>query len=145
LRPLLLDDLGLAAALRSLVGEFRRQHKVQCELTLPDEDLDLPVAHASAVFRIVQESLTNIGKHARATRVDVTVAIDDEKVDVKISDDGVGFATDAPRKADSYGLLGVRERAFLLGGEAHVTSAPGLGTRVEVHLPVAAAATGASV
>ena len=145
LRPLVLDDLGLAAALASLVKEFGRQNKIHCELALPDHDLDLPVAHASAVYRIVQESLTNIGKHARASRVEVTVTVDDEKVDVNVSDDGVGFATDAPRKSDSYGLLGVRERAFLLGGEARVTSAPGRGTRVEVRLPSIATIPGGRV
>ena len=136
LRPLVLDDLGLAAALGSLVNNFRREG-MRCELTLPAENLELPAAHASAVFRIVQESLTNVSKHAKASRVDVAVAIDGDNVDVKIVDDGVGFPSDAPRKAESYGLLGVRERAYLLGGEAHVMSAPGLGTRVEVRLPVA--------
>jgi PAS domain S-box-containing protein len=136
LRPLLLDDLGLAAALGSLVKDFRRQNDLRCELVLPAEELDLPAAHASALFRIIQESLTNVRKHAKASRVDVTVALDDNGVDVEVSDNGVGFVTDAPRKAESFGLLGVRERAYLLGGQVRVSSAPGRGTQVAVHLPV---------
>ncbi|HLX27684.1 MAG TPA: PAS domain S-box protein [Casimicrobiaceae bacterium] len=141
LRPLLLDDLGLAAALKSLVKEFGRHNSIACELMLPGEDLELPVAHASAVFRIVQESLTNVGKHAKASHVDVAVATERDNVNVTVHDDGVGFATDAPRKAESYGLLGVRERAYLLGGEARVTSAPGRGTRLEVRIPLATVTT----
>jgi signal transduction histidine kinase len=83
----------------------------------------------------VQESLTNVAKHANAPSVDVSVLADDEHVRITVRDDGIGFAPDAARKPQSYGLLGVRERAHLLGGEARVTSTPGGGTKIDVRLP----------
>jgi signal transduction histidine kinase len=89
------------------------------------------------VFRAVQESLTNIAKHARASRVDVTIEHEDSTLAVSVHDDGVGFSAEDSRKPNSFGLLGLRERAALLGGEAKVTSAPGHGTRVEVRFPIA--------
>jgi signal transduction histidine kinase len=92
---------------------------------------------ATAVFRAVQESLTNIAKHARASRVDVTIQHEDSQLTISVRDDGVGFAPEESRKPDSFGLLGLRERAALLGGEAMVTSAPGRGTHVEVRFPAA--------
>ena len=101
------------------------------------EALDLPAAHATAVFRTIQESLTNIAKHARASRVDVAVEQRDSELTISVRDDGVGFSPQDSRKPNSYGLLGLRERAALLGGEARVTSAPGRGTHVEVRFPIA--------
>jgi PAS domain S-box-containing protein len=139
LRPLALDDLGLVAAVESIVQDFQRRSGIACELAIADEDLDLPGAHATAVFRIVQESLTNVAKHARATRVEVVIAREDGAISVSVRDDGVGFDPTASRKPRSYGLLGVRERAYLLGGETRIHSTPGGGTEIEVRLPVESA------
>jgi PAS domain S-box-containing protein len=136
LRPLALDDLGLLPAIEALVQDFERRTGIRCELAIGDEHLALPDAHATAVFRIVQESLTNVVKHARAKRVEIVVDADDEAVTVSVRDDGTGFAADGPRKPQSYGLLGIRERAYLLGGDMRVTTAPGEGTEIEVRLPV---------
>jgi PAS domain S-box-containing protein len=135
LRPLALDDLGLVPAIEALVDDFERRTGLRCELAIGDERLALPDAHATAVFRIIQESLTNVSKHARATRVEVIVESDDEAVTVSVHDDGAGFASDGPRKPQSFGLLGIRERAYLLGADMRVTSAPGAGTEIEVRLP----------
>jgi PAS domain S-box-containing protein len=135
LRPLALDDLGLAAALQSLVHGFQGTSGVSCVLSLADP-LDLPSGHATAVFRIVQEALTNVRKHAKASTVTVSVAVDGDCVEVVVRDDGVGFADDAPRKPRSFGHLGIRERAYLLGGDARITSAAGQGTQVAISLPV---------
>jgi len=135
LRPLTLDDLGLVPAIESLVEDFGRRTGVRCELAVSDADMQMPAAHATAVFRIVQESLTNVAKHAMASLVEVVVSGDAQGVTVTVRDDGVGFSTADPRKPQSFGLLGVRERAFLLGGEARVTSAAGAGTEVEARLP----------
>jgi PAS domain S-box-containing protein len=135
LRPPVLDDLGLRAALEALVESFRRGSTKRYVLSLDEFKRDLPPSHATAIFRIVQESLTNVRKHAKASKVEVTVSTDDDGATVVVRDDGVGFPTDAPRNPRSYGILGVRERAYLLGGEAHVTSAPGRGTSIEVRLP----------
>ncbi|HEX7270900.1 MAG TPA: PAS domain-containing sensor histidine kinase [Casimicrobiaceae bacterium] len=136
LRPLMLDDLGLFPAVEWLTEDFSQRHDVACRLDVEDPELRLPDTHESAVFRIVQESLTNVARHARAKHVVVKVAREDSALAITVSDDGIGFATDAPRGANSRGLLGMRERAYLLGGEVHVTSGPGRGTIVEVRLPI---------
>jgi PAS domain S-box-containing protein len=136
LRPLMLDDLGLIPAVEWLAEDFTQRHGIACELRLEDPDLSLEDAHETAVFRIVQESLTNVARHARAKRVEVSFSREDSRLTISVSDDGVGFATDAPRSPKSRGLLGMRERAYLLGGEVSVESSPGRGTRVEVSLPL---------
>jgi PAS domain S-box-containing protein len=136
LRPLMLDDLGLWPALEWLVESFTQHTGIRCELSMQSEQLELPDVQATAIFRTVQESLTNIAKHARASRVDVTIEHEDSTLAVSVRDDGVGFAVEGSRKPNSYGLLGLRERAALLGGEAKVESAPGRGTRVEMRFPV---------
>jgi len=136
LRPLMLDDLGLLPALEWLVESFTERTAVPCALAVDGEELDLPDLQATAVFRAVQESLTNIARHAQASRVDVAVERGDSQVTVRVRDDGVGFSLEDSRKPNSFGLLGLRERAALLGGEATVTSAPGRGTHVEVRFPV---------
>ena len=141
LRPPVLDDLGLAPALGSLVEKFRRSSGVQCRLSLAGLEQPLPQDHTIAVFRIVQEALTNVAKHAQAPNVDVSVAVDDGHVAIVVKDDGVGLAPDATRKPRSYGLLGMRERAYLLGGEARVTGAAGGGTTIEVRLPLTKASS----
>jgi signal transduction histidine kinase len=82
---------------------------------------------ATTIYRIIQESLTNIGKHAKAANVDVLIARRRRPIKVTVSDDGVGFAPDAARKPQSYGLLGIRERAYLLKGEAEHPERPGQG------------------
>ena len=137
LRPLLLDDLGLVPAVEWLAETFTQRNGIPCELAVGCAELDLPGAHATAVFRIVQESLANVAKHARASHVKVAIERSGQDLTLSIRDDGAGFSPQAPRKPNSYGLLGLRERASLLGGEATITSAAGQGTCVEVRLPVA--------
>jgi PAS domain S-box-containing protein len=139
LRPLALDDLGLIPAIESLVHDFERRTRVRCELAVADPELALPGPQATAVFRIVQESLTNVAKHAKASGVEVVIGVEHDAITVTVRDDGVGFSTSEPRKPQSYGLLGVRERAYLLGGDTSIISAPGGGTEIEVRLPRQAA------
>ncbi|MBL0419011.1 PAS domain S-box protein [Ramlibacter sp. AW1] len=138
LRPPVLDDLGLAAALQWLAQSFSQRAEVACELEM-DEDLEVGEPHATAVFRIVQEALVNVRKHARAHRVRVRLDRDADALVLSVRDDGVGFATGAARRPESLGLLGLRERAHLLGGAVEVRSAPGAGTTVLVRLPDRAA------
>ena len=135
LRPLMLDDLGLVPSIEWLVENFTQRTGVACELSVDRRELTLSKAQASAVFRIVQESLTNVAKHAQAAHADIAIEREDGALVVRIEDDGVGFSPQAPRKANSFGLLGLRERASLLGGEVTIESAPGEGTIVEVRLP----------
>ena len=136
LRPLMLDDLGLVPAVEWLTESFAERTGIACELSVDGGDLNLPSAQATAIFRIVQESLANVGKHARASRVKVALERKGADLALSVRDDGAGFSLKAPRKANSFGLLGLRERASLLGGDITITSAPGEGTHVEVRLPV---------
>ena len=135
LRPLVLDDLGLAAGAEWLVQNFTGRTSIPCELAM-EQGLELREPYATTVFRVLQESLTNIARHASATQVEVTLQRERDKVVLEVSDNGVGFSTAAPRKSASFGLMGVRERAALLGGEVTIESAPGAGTRVELRLEV---------
>ena len=137
LRPLLLDDLGLVPAVEWLVESFTQRNGIPCELAVGCAELDLPGAHATAVFRIVQESLANVAKHARASRVNVSIQRNGSELTLSMRDNGAGFSPQDPRKPNSFGLLGLRERASLLGGEVTITSASGQGTHVEVRLPLA--------
>jgi PAS domain S-box-containing protein len=138
LRPLMLDDLGLVPSLEWLVENFSQRTGIACALSVGEQELALPKAHASAIFRIVQESLTNIAKHAEASHAEIVLERDHDELVVRVADDGVGFSLHAPRKPGSLGLFGLRERASLMGGEASIISAPGEGTRIVVRLPVEA-------
>ncbi len=135
LRPLLLDDLGLGAAIEWLAGTFTQRHGVPCRLSL-DAELELVEPYATAVFRIVQESLANVAKHAGATGASVAIECTGDAIVLIVRDDGRGFDPAAPRAAGSLGLMGLRERAQLLNGTIAITSAPGAGTQVEVRIPV---------
>jgi len=137
LRPLMLDDLGLIPAAEWLVQNFTQRTGIACTLNISDPEPELHDPNATAVFRIVQESLTNIARHAQATHVEVSIVQAGGSVQVRVRDNGIGFAPDSPRKPGSHGLTGLRERAMLLGGTAKVTSAPGAGTTIEVSLPMA--------
>jgi PAS domain S-box-containing protein len=135
LRPLLLDDLGLVPAIEWLAQNFRDRTGVDCVLSL-DESVHLGEPHATAAFRIVQESLANVAKHAQASEVSVSVARERGRVVLRVCDDGVGFDPTAPRKPNSLGLAGLRERSRLLKGDVLVDSEPGRGTRIEIRIPV---------
>ena len=136
LRPLMLDDLGLVPAVEWLVQKFTERHGIPCELDIGAPDLELHDPHASAVFRILQESLTNAARHARASRVEVSIDRSDGMVAVMVRDNGLGFSPQQPRKPGSFGLMGLRERAYLLGGEVNIASEPGRGTTIEVRIPL---------
>ena len=137
LRPLTLDDFGLVPAIESLVSRFRDQSSVACELAMTHPEFALSDIQSTSVFRIVQEALTNVAKHANATQVEITIVGGDDQLMVTVRDNGVGFAPDAARKPNSFGLLGLKERAYLLGGDASVSTEPGRGTEIEVRFPLA--------
>jgi PAS domain S-box-containing protein len=135
LRPLVLDDLGLLPAIEWLAQNFQQRWGIACTLDA-QEDLELGEPYATAVFRIVQESLINVAKHAQATRVAVSVQVVDGGVRLKVNDDGVGFDPRASRKPNSLGLAGLRERAHLLKGSVVVHSQPGQGSTIDAFIPV---------
>jgi PAS domain S-box-containing protein len=136
LRPLMLDDLGLAAATDWLVQGFSQRTGVPVAFEAEEEDLDLQDPYATAVFRVLQESLTNIAKHAGATKVGVRIERRDGRLALEVRDNGRGFATSDPAKPGSFGLLGLRERASLLGGDLSIDSVPGRGTTLRMSLPL---------
>jgi signal transduction histidine kinase len=138
LRPVALD-LGLIAGLEWLVEEFTHHAAIHCQLTASGcEEVVLDDGRATALFRIAQESLTNIVKHAEATEVVVSIQMrDHQHVCLEITDNGKGFIPESGRKAGSFGLIGMRERALMLHGEIRIDSTPGVGTRVEVCIPLA--------
>ncbi len=136
LRPMMLDDLGLVPAVEWLVQDFQRRSGIGCELAITSPERAVPGAQATAVFRILQESLTNVARHAGATQVEITLELDEQEIVLTVQDNGRGYSTEEPRESGSFGLIGMRERVYLLNGEVSVTSAPGEGALVEVHLPV---------
>jgi len=134
LRPSLLDDLGLVAALTELVRQWRSHHpELVLEVVL--EPLPkVPPAVELVVYRIVQEALTNIAKHAQANRVSLTLAVVDAALELCVRDDGRGIAKAANERG--YGLIGMRERALAVGGRFQITTAAGTGTTIGVVLPL---------
>ncbi len=137
LRPTLLDEVGLKLAIESYVQEFETNTKIECDLRLPKEELALTENQSTAIFRIIQESLTNVAKHAKASRVSIVLSQWDTSLVLTVKDNGIGFDLNT-HKAKSFGLLGIGERAAMVGGKAQITSAAGKGTTVRVSLPLTA-------
>jgi two-component system, NarL family, sensor histidine kinase UhpB len=135
LRPGILDDLGLVAALEWQAGEFQKRTGIKCEVTseLPEAILDEELN--TAFFRIFQESLTNVVRHAEASQVDVRLWEKEGNLWMEIKDNGRGVSEAELSNTKSIGLLGMRERAALLSGEVTISGAPGQGTTVRVRIP----------
>jgi signal transduction histidine kinase len=138
LRPSLLDNMGLAAALHSYCEDFGRATRLDCEALVENEVDSAGPMQAIALFRIAQEALNNVAKYAQARHVVVHLAREGEGVALEISDDGIGIPPDAMRRPKSHGLLGMRERALLLGGSLKVErGVNGVGTCVQAWVPLA--------
>lgn len=135
LRPLLLDDLGLRPAIEWLAQSFTQRTGVPCSL-VAHEQIELQEPYATAAFRMVQEALANVAKHAQASKVEVHIEKSSHAVRLSIRDNGLGFSVGDPRKPNSLGLMGLRERAQLLKGNVTISSQAGVGTLVEAHFPL---------
>jgi len=133
LRPGMLDTLGLAAALEHHVEQFKERTGTAVELTMNREEFDLDEKLATAIFRVVQEAMTNIARHALATQVTILLHEREDDIELSIEDDGRGFTPNPAHK--SFGLLGMRERIKALGGHIAIDSRPGGGTRITAQLP----------
>jgi signal transduction histidine kinase len=143
LRPVMLDSLGLAPTLEWLSRDFEAHSGIKVMLDVPDEDMGAGNDAATAVFRIAQEALTNVARHARARTVRIALAREADALRLTVTDDGVGMADARQgdvRKARSFGLLGMRERATVLGGQFSVKKGPRGGTVVEAVVPADAGA-----
>jgi signal transduction histidine kinase len=135
LRPAVLD-LGLSAAIEWLVKEFRRRSGMMCKLVMDEKMPDLDDESTTTAFRIVQESLTNVQRHARAKMVEVELLIRDANFLIKVSDDGLGIHPNCRRKANAFGLVGINERVRIMGGEFNIASRPSGGTCLSVSIPL---------
>ncbi len=134
LRPSVLNDLGLVAAIEWLAHEFEANHGISCIVDAEDLEITLPERSMTALFRIVQESLTNAAKHASAEGVVVRLGVDDRGLTLEIEDDGIGIEEDPHSEAGQFGLMGMEERALALGGEFSVNRRRSGGTRVRVFI-----------
>jgi len=134
LRPAMLDELGLGAALQWQVREFSRRFNMAVRLDMDSDLGDLPDQHRTYLYRIVQEALTNCARHSQAKNIRVLVEDTAGEITVMVADDGAGFRVEERARA-GFGLLGISERVRELGGRLEIESAPGRGTRLRIALP----------
>jgi signal transduction histidine kinase len=139
LSPAVLERLGLGPALRHLAARFEKTCGARVRLRVRGTPAELPTDAQEVIYRVVQESLQNVARHAKATEVNLSLECTDKSVRLRVADNGAGFAVEAVRgRPMSFGLAGMRERAGLLGGTLAVRSAPGKGSTVILRLPAAA-------
>jgi signal transduction histidine kinase len=141
LRPPQLDDLGLAAALRWYVQSYEQRRAVAVVFRTEGDDGRLPVEYRTVLFRITQEALTNIAKHAAASHIEVSLEVGSRAVRLDVRDDGRGFDAALIDRLETehqagWGLVGIRERALLLGGTCRIDTAPGAGTHLQIAVPL---------
>jgi PAS domain S-box-containing protein len=136
LRPGVLDHLGLAAAIEWQAQELEKHTEIKFEFRSSPEDITLDRGRSTAIFRICQEALTNILRHAEATRVKVTLKEEPGRVILKVRDNGKGLEKERLSDPKAFGIIGMRERARSWGGEVEITGRPGKGTTVTVSIPL---------
>jgi len=134
LRPRALDDLGLTAALEWQAQEFESRTGIHCRVILPQELIALDSERSTAIFRIFQESLTNVARHAHATRVEARLEREADQLLFQVHDNGRGFDPEEAKAQMSLGLVGMQERALLLNGELKVEGVPGAGTTIALRI-----------
>lgn len=136
LRPAVLDHMGLRPALEWQLQEFQTRTKVECQFTSSLDSIHLDAERSTALFRILQEALTNVARHAHATRVEASLGEDDDHLVLQVRDNGRGISEEQISGTGRFGLLGMRERAHVFGGDVVVRGSPGQGTVVTVRIPV---------
>lgn len=135
LRPAVLD-LGLTAAIEWQVNEFRRRTGIACELIMSEKEFELDDNRATTLFRVLQESLTNVIRHANASRVVIELYKQDGKLVMRIADNGIGIYPERRKNTNSFGLIGVEERIHALNGNFSLTSSPGEGVVLTIFIPL---------
>lgn len=135
-RPAVLDNLGLAAAIEWQAQEFQNRTGIGCDIRRMLKDLELDQDISTTLFRIFQETLTNAARHAKATRVELSLEEKQSNLILEVKDNGRGITEEEVYGSNSLGILGMRERAFLLGGEVQIAGVPGQGTTVTVRIPL---------
>jgi signal transduction histidine kinase len=135
MRPTVLANFGLVTALRTLADETAQRTGWTLDLSLPEDDIKLGEEVEIALFRVAQESLTNAAKYARASRVSIALALDDERVSMHIADDGVGIRPQDLQRTHTHGLLGMRQRVSARGGRIEIQRREPHGTDIRVTMP----------
>ena len=135
LRPEIIDSLGFIEAAKSYVLEFEERNHLPCQFNCTIPELNTTPQQSVALFRILQEALNNVVKHARATAVKIHMSIHTNKLILEIKDNGIGFDENNKGRLDSYGMIGMKERVILLEGELTIIGKPGKGTSVKVEMP----------
>ena len=136
LRPSILDDLGLVEAIKWQAEQFQAQTGISCRCDCSGEDADLSEEQSIALFRMFQEALTNVLRHAHATQVDVTLKEEAGEFVLMITDNGRGISDSEPSAPQSLGLLGMRERTHLIGGKINISGTGGRGTVITIRVPI---------
>ena len=136
LRPSMLDDLGLVSAIEWLAEEFEKRTGIQCSVIKAARGIELEIERSIALYRIVQEALTNAAKHSEATKITIRMVRDDDSIKLEISDNGKGITDEELLKVQSFGLIGMRERVFTFNGGIDISGGEGKGTTVRVNIPV---------
>ncbi len=134
LRPVALDD-GLVEAVRTCAGSFTRRHKVPCDLSLAEVSAGLNEVAVTTLYRVLQESLVNIGRHAQASRVNIALLCTRNATSIEIDDNGVGMFPAPCNRRKTFGLLGMKERVEMLGGTLTIISKIGAGTKIIASMP----------
>jgi len=135
LRPAILDDIGLAAAITWQARDFQQRTGVPCDLELPPDGPLVPPATGLSLFRIVQEALTNVTRHAKATHVHIELTVDPQNAVLTVADDGRGVTAEELERPTSLGIIGIRERALAVGGDVRFSGIAGRGTTLTVRVP----------
>jgi signal transduction histidine kinase len=135
LRPGMLDDLGLVPAMEWQLQEFQKRSGIRCRFTSDLEEVALDAEETTVLFRILQETLTNVARHASATRVEVSLDEEQGYVRLQVRDNGRGITAGEVEGSRSFGLLGMRERVLLRSGDFSIQGTPGQGTTVVIKLP----------
>ncbi|MGE5238836.1 MAG: sensor histidine kinase, partial [Chloroflexota bacterium] len=136
LRPAILDHLGLAAAIEWQCEEFQKRTGTKCKIVIDPGDMDVETDLRTALFRVFQEALTNVVRHANATEMEISLTGTPGGIMLKIADNGIGITEDELSKRGSFGLLGMRERVYPWGGTVSVSGTRNKGTIVEVTVPI---------
>ncbi|MDD4969586.1 MAG: PAS domain S-box protein [Paludibacter sp.] len=135
LRPEVLDLLGFVDTIKQHLNGFQERHKIKCIFNNTITNLELDSQQSVALFRIIQEALNNVAKHSKATELRVILDLKDEKLTLEVVDNGIGFDENHKKNSDSYGLIGMRERVFLLDGELIILGQKNIGTSIKVVMP----------
>jgi signal transduction histidine kinase len=135
LRPSILDNFGLIPAVEWLVSDFSKKSGIKCNLICGIEELNLNKSHCTEIFRIIQESLTNVVRHANATLVNIRIELLNEYYEIEIEDNGKGITQDEIKSPMAMGLLGMKERTVIFNGKIEISGKPGKGTKIVLKIP----------